>query len=93
VECATCGARGELREDLRVHWTDLSKSVISMDEKRDHYFEIRDTAQRQNARRHEIEARAGGYCAFNAFDPVVRPPSHATAGPSGAGSHAQPSSA
>jgi multimeric flavodoxin WrbA len=76
VECATCGARGELRDDRQVHWTDLTKSVISMDEKRDHYFEIRDTAQRHNAQREEIEERASVY---DDFDRVVRPPSHAPA--------------
>ena len=57
VECATCGARGELRDDA-VSWTDLSTSVISMDEKRAHYFEIRDTAQRHAAQRERIDALA-----------------------------------
>ena len=58
VECATCGARGELSADATVRWTDLTKSIVSMDEKRDHFFEIRDTAQRHNAQRDEIESRA-----------------------------------
>src|SRR6202011_4068661 len=31
VECATCGARGQLTPDLQVTWTDLTTSVISMD--------------------------------------------------------------
>jgi hypothetical protein len=61
VECATCGARGELRDDFTINWTDLRRSVISMDEKRAHYKEIRDTAQRHAALRDEIEARASRY--------------------------------
>ena len=36
VECATCGARGRLGADPTVTWTDLTASVISMDEKRAH---------------------------------------------------------
>ena len=76
VECATCGARGELREDLQVHWTGLATSVITMEEKRDHFFEIRETAQRHAAQRDEIEARASAY---DGFDRLVRPPHHAPA--------------
>ena len=45
VECATCGARGVL-EGGAVRWTDLDTSVISMDEKRKHFAEIRETAAR-----------------------------------------------
>ena len=45
VECATCGARGLLAPDQRVTWTDLSASVISMDEKRAHAAEILHTAK------------------------------------------------
>jgi hypothetical protein len=58
VECATCGARGRLAPDLTVTWTDLSASVISMDEKRAHAAEIQETASRHAALRAEIEDRA-----------------------------------
>ena len=51
-------------------------SVISMDEKRAHSAEIRETVQRHNAAREEIEARARR---FAGYDRVVRPPSHAHA--------------
>jgi hypothetical protein len=65
VECATCGARGELTDDFSIRWTDLTSSVISMDEKRAHYEEIRDTAEKQAGMRDEIEARAADYDAFD----------------------------
>ncbi len=71
MQCATCGAvgklgeLGELGDDLRITWTDLTRSVISMDEKRAHYEEIRDTAQKQAGMRDEIEARAAEYDAFD----------------------------
>jgi multimeric flavodoxin WrbA len=70
VECATCGARGELGGDAVVRWTDLTTSVISMDEKRDHYFEILETAQRHAAQRDEIERLAAQY---DRYDRAVRP--------------------
>ncbi|MGI8572015.1 MAG: hypothetical protein ACR2L9_05215 [Solirubrobacteraceae bacterium] len=70
VECATCGARGALREDFSIEWTDLRRSVISMDEKRAHYQEIRDTARRHAALRADIEARASTY---DEFDRIERP--------------------
>jgi multimeric flavodoxin WrbA len=70
VECATCGARGELAGDATVRWTDLTCSVISMDEKRAHYVEIRDTAQRHAALRERIEELAAPY---DGYDPTVRP--------------------
>ncbi len=70
VECATCGARGLLTPDLRVTWTDLSTSVISMDEKRAHAAEIQETAARHHELRDQIEERARAY---EAYDPVVRP--------------------
>ena len=65
MQCATCGAIGELGDDLTIRWTDLTRSVISMDEKRAHYEEIRDTAQKHAALRDEIEARAADYDAFD----------------------------
>jgi multimeric flavodoxin WrbA len=78
VECATCGARGQLvvgAEGAVVRWTDLTTSVISMDEKRAHFFEIRDTAERHAKQRDEIESRAADYATF---DRLVRPPSLAS---------------
>ena len=75
VECATCGARGQLARgqlapDLTVTWTDLTTSVISMDEKRAHAAEIQATASRHAALRAEIEDRARE---FDAYDPIIRP--------------------
>ncbi len=70
VECATCGARGELGDDLKVRWTDLDCSVITMTEKRAHYREILDTARHHADRREEIDTRAG---AFEEYDRLVRP--------------------
>jgi multimeric flavodoxin WrbA len=70
VECATCGARGQLGPDRQVTWTDLSTSVISMDEKRAHAAEIQETAERHRQARAEIEERAR---AFEAYDPAIRP--------------------
>ena len=70
VECATCGARGRIGSDPQVTWTDLTSSVISMDEKRAHAAEIQDTAARHARLREQIEERAR---AFEAYDPVVRP--------------------
>jgi multimeric flavodoxin WrbA len=72
VACATCGARGRLADDLTVEWTDLDTSVISMAEKRDHYGEILDTAQRHARVRDEITEKA---TAYESFDPTVRPDS------------------
>jgi multimeric flavodoxin WrbA len=70
IECATCGARGRLAPDLQVTWTDLTTSVISMDEKRAHAAEIQETAARHQERRAEIEKRARE---FEAYDRTVRP--------------------
>ena len=53
-----------------VTWTDLSASVISMDEKRAHAAEIQQTAERHAGLRAEIEERARE---FDAYDPIVRP--------------------
>src|SRR6476469_8373584 len=76
VECATCGARGKLDGDAGVRWTDLTCSVISMDEKRAHFAEIRDTAQRHAALRDQIEQGAAPY---DEYDPSVRPSQGASA--------------
>lgn len=71
VECATCGARGELTDELQVRFTDLSTSVISMEEKRAHVREIFETAAAHRERQGEIEAAAREY---DAYDRLVRPP-------------------
>jgi multimeric flavodoxin WrbA len=70
VECATCGARGRLASGPQLTWTELTSSVISMDEKRAHAAEIQDTAARHHQFREQIEERARG---FEAYEPVVRP--------------------
>jgi hypothetical protein len=70
VECATCGARGRLASGPQLTWTDLTSSVISMDEKRAHAAEIQDTAGRHAGLREQIEERAR---AFEAYDRSVRP--------------------
>jgi hypothetical protein len=53
-----------------VRWTDLSSSVISMDEKRAHAAEIQETAARHAQARAEIEERARQ---FETWDPAIRP--------------------
>lgn len=70
VVCATCGARGELADGAAVTWTDLSSSVLSMDEKRAHAIEIQQTAAAHAPRRDEIDAAAGVYAEY---DRLVRP--------------------
>lgn len=71
VECATCGARGEL-SDAGVRFTEegCRSSVISLHEKHAHFLEIQETAARHAAQRDEIDARAS---AANAYDRVRRP--------------------
>jgi multimeric flavodoxin WrbA len=73
VECATCGARGVLDGDASVRFGEdgLKRSVISMHEKREHFFEIQETARRHAQRRDEIEARAAAYADY---DRRVAPP-------------------
>ncbi|HEX8868916.1 MAG TPA: flavodoxin family protein [Lentzea sp.] len=74
VECATCGAQGELDDDALVRWTDLSASIISLNEKRAHFHEILQTAQNHFAQSATIETRAAE---FDAYDRVVAPDSGA----------------
>jgi multimeric flavodoxin WrbA len=71
VECATCGARGAL-VDSAVQFTEegCRSSVISLHEKREHFFEIQETAARHRELRDEIETRAAAYDALS----VGRPP-------------------
>jgi multimeric flavodoxin WrbA len=78
VECATCGARGELGAGGEVRWTDVTTSVISMAEKRAHAVEIQETAARHAALRAEIDERSG---AFAGDDLVVRPRPHPAEAP------------
>jgi hypothetical protein len=75
VECVTCGARAELAAEPELRWTDLTTSVISMDEKRAHFAEVLETAKNQAGRREEIEAAAASY---EEWDPSVTPPSAST---------------
>lgn len=70
VECAICGARGRLKPDLQVTWTDLSASVILMDEKKAHAKEIQQTAEWHHKLRAQIEERA---IPFDAYDRALRP--------------------
>jgi multimeric flavodoxin WrbA len=75
VECATCGARGALvvsGGDVSVRFSAETclTSVISMHEKRAHFFEIQDTARRHAARREDIERSAA---AFDDYDRLVLP--------------------
>jgi multimeric flavodoxin WrbA len=70
VACASCGARGRLADNFSVEWTDLDSSVISMAEKRAHYDEILETAQRHAKSREEIDEKAASY---EAFDRLVSP--------------------
>jgi multimeric flavodoxin WrbA/Zn-finger nucleic acid-binding protein len=72
VECATCGARGTLLADggeVSVRFGDEG-SVITMAEKREHFFEIQETARRHAERRDEIESRARAY---DGYARLVRP--------------------
>ncbi|MBS0626545.1 MAG: flavodoxin family protein [Verrucomicrobia bacterium] len=70
VECVTCGARGELAAEPSLTWTDLTTSVISMEEKRNHFAEVLQTAKAHGSRREEIEAAAAPYADW---DPSVSP--------------------
>lgn len=70
VICATCGARGHLRSDFTVEWTNLDTSVISMAERADHSDEIVETSARHAPHRETIESRAAE---FAAYDRAIRP--------------------
>jgi len=63
VECATCGARGAFvvsGGDVSITFSPegCEQSVISMAEKRAHFFEVQDTAARHAPRAQEIRERA-----------------------------------
>jgi multimeric flavodoxin WrbA len=69
VECATCGARGELvveGDEVTVRFTPegCRASVISLHEKHEHFLEIQATAARHAELRQEIDARASAYGRF-----------------------------
>jgi multimeric flavodoxin WrbA len=72
VQCASCGAGGRLADDFSVDWTDLDTSVVSMAEKRAHYDEILETAQRHAKVRDEINDKAATY---DSYDRLLRPSS------------------
>jgi multimeric flavodoxin WrbA len=79
VECATCGARGTLGPDGVAFGAEgLQRSVISMHEKREHFFEIQETARRHAGQREEIERRAQP---FAEYDRRVGPDRAATHSP------------
>jgi hypothetical protein len=67
VECATCGARGELATEPGLTWTDLRSSVISMDEKRAHAAEIQQTAAEHHALRSRIDEAAAPWSSYTPF--------------------------
>ncbi len=54
----------------RSSWTDLDTSVISMAEKRDHYDEILETAQRHAEVRDEITEKAAAYASYDPARPT-----------------------
>ncbi|MFM1918127.1 MAG: hypothetical protein RJB01_1642 [Actinomycetota bacterium] len=55
VACATCGARGVLREG-RIAWTNTSPSILNMSERLEHFEEIQATAKQQRAQSAEIQS-------------------------------------
>ena len=75
VECAVCGAEGELvvqsgNASVRFSPEGLERSVLSIAEKEAHFVEVQETAVRQFALVGEIEERAAPY---RRFDRVIRP--------------------
>jgi multimeric flavodoxin WrbA len=75
VECATCGAAGVLRAsngELRIDFPAEGRrqSILSIEEKIDHFHEVQATAARHASRRTEIARRVAEY---SDWDPRVRP--------------------
>ncbi len=68
AECAACGATGSF--DGTVSFTGLRESVLSREEKLDHFHEVQATAAAHAAHREAITARASEY---TAWDPRVLP--------------------
>jgi NAD(P)-dependent dehydrogenase (short-subunit alcohol dehydrogenase family) len=73
VDRAECDMADAAVVVLRVEFT-AEGSVITMEEKREHFFDIQDTARHDADRRVEIESRAR---AHDAYDRRVAPPSRA----------------
>ena len=73
VECATCGAGGRLvasADGASIHFDHPERSIVTMDEKRAHFFELQQTAAAQVPLAKEIERGAAAYAAF---DRIVTP--------------------
>lgn len=75
IECATCGARGELGVvdgAVAITFTPegLAQSVLDMGEKLEHFREVQETAKRHSVDRERIDALARAY---ESFDPSIRP--------------------
>jgi multimeric flavodoxin WrbA len=73
VECATCGAGGRLTAGGGVDFGDAAaaaRSVLTVAEKRDHFLEVQETAQRQFAQGDAIEA---GVARFRDYDRTLSP--------------------
>jgi multimeric flavodoxin WrbA len=69
VECATCGAGGRLvvaeNGSPVVEFDALTRSVVTLDEKRAHFVEVQETASVQGPLKAEIERRAAIYAEFD----------------------------
>jgi multimeric flavodoxin WrbA len=70
VECATCGAAGELvvagdRVEVRFTPEGCAKSVLSIAEKHDHFLEVQETAERQLPQAEVIAERAAPLRAYD----------------------------
>jgi multimeric flavodoxin WrbA len=79
IECATCGARGHMKVDdgaVRFDFpaTGRDQSVISMAEKRAHFFEVQETAAAHAQRAEEIRERAQALLGASADAVVPSPP-------------------
>jgi multimeric flavodoxin WrbA len=75
LECATCGARGRLvvrdgAVEAEFERDGLNESVISMAEKREHFHEVQETAQRQAPEADRIRELAAPLVAY---DPLITP--------------------
>lgn len=72
LECASCGAVGSVESAPVVTFTPegLAQSVLSREEKLDHFHEVQETAARHAQHRLAIEERAADY---SAWDPRVLP--------------------
>ena len=74
VECATCGAEGELAgSEVRFTPEGCAKSVLSIAEKHEHFLEVQETAAQQFARAGEIEERAARHRALHRLVAPGRP--------------------